>query len=261
MCIAILNTEKTLSLKTFKNCWNANPDGAGLTYFDGQQIQILKEMKSVKQFHADYLEIRKKHPSIDIAIHFRIATHGKINTTNCHPFKINKKSAFIHNGMISAIEKSAEFSDTYLFNEIILKNLPANFTTNSATIDLISHFIGYSKLVIISGKDSLIINEHLGHWNGGDWYSNDSYKDKIQYTSVKYTKKSATNWDRWTPADYYGDTYYTPTTKTDKRTKTTITDDSESNICDCCTEHAPSHYNYEYNIFMCDKCINTFKDY
>lgn len=258
MCIAILNTGKLLSLKTFKNCWNANPDGAGLTYFDGEQIQIVKEMKSVKLFYNEYADIRKKHPSIDIAIHFRIATHGKINATNCHPFKINKKSAFIHNGMINAIEKSAEYSDTYLFNEIILKKLPANFVNNSATIDLISNFIGYSKLVIISGNDSLIINEHLGHWDAGDWYSNSSYKDAIQYTSVKKTKKGANTWSNWTPSDYF-DTFDTPI-KIDTRTKAHIINDDEiSHICDCCTEHAQSKYNYEYNIFMCDRCVNAFK--
>ena len=48
----------------------------------------------------------------------------------------------------------------------------------------ISEYIGYSKLIFLDSKDKYtIINEELGKWSSGNWYSNDSYK---QYNDYKY---------------------------------------------------------------------------
>jgi len=254
MCIAILNQKGTISLKTFKRCWNANPDGAGFTYFDGKNIQIIKEMKDVKLLHDKYVKVRQKYPAVDIAIHFRIATHGKVNLTNCHPFKISDISAFIHNGMIDAVDKHHDYSDTYLFNETILKQLPGNFIENTAIHELLSNFIGYSKLVIISGKQSAIINEHFGTWDGGNWYSNQSYKPApkstgIVYSSPKYSRPYS--WDTW--EDSWNDYYQ----KADKQTKKY----EAQEICDCCLNEAKIQYRPEWSAYMCKDCLDSFKDY
>ena len=246
MCIAILNTTGNLSLKTFKICWDANPDGAGLTYYDGDSIQILKEMKNVKVFHEKYLAIRKQFPTIDIAIHFRIATHGKVNITNCHPFKVNRKTAFIHNGMITHFEKNTEFSDTYLFNESILKQLPANFITNTAILEMLGNYIDYSKLVIISGENAVIVNEHLGKWDGGNWYSNSSYKPYKEITPTKNSqyKYSYKDWGDW------GD-WEAPS----------LIEDETPKICECCTGNVSNtKYNREFNAFICESCSTYFEE-
>jgi hypothetical protein len=48
----------------------------------------------------------------------------------------------------------------------------------------ISEYIGYSKLLFLDSDDKYtIINEELGKWTDGNWYSNDSYK---QYNDFKY---------------------------------------------------------------------------
>ena len=248
MCIAILNTKGTLSSKIFKNCWNSNPDGAGFTYYDGSKAVIIKEMKSYKLLHQKYVEVRTAFPSIDIAIHFRISTHGKINETNCHPFRINKKSAFIHNGVINNLERSSEVSDTYIFNEVIMKKLPSNFIKNGAISELISHFIGYSKLVIIDGINSHIINENLGHWNNGNWFSNKSYEDKkyqAPKTNIKPTKAPKQesfvyDWD-----DIDRKTYYPNWRKLE-----------DKKSCEGCLNCDDVTFSVEYNMDLCQTCIN-----
>jgi hypothetical protein len=254
MCIAILNRKATLTKKTFRNCWDANPDGAGLCYFDGERVQIFKELKSYKLFFNEYSNVRKKFPDIDIAIHFRIATHGRVNLTNCHPFRINKRAGFIHNGMINNLERSADFSDTYLFNETILKKLPANFTNNGALLELIGGYIGASKLVIINGPVSVIVNEDFGHWDGGNWYSNKSYQDRPVYKAAPkvtthksadaYTWKPAKNYSLWGGSEYFEDDFVQ------------VNDTRAAASCECCREETDAaSYNYEYNLFMCGKCI------
>lgn len=251
MCIAILNTTGLISLKTFKTCWTANPDGAGLCYYDGQRIRTLKEMKSVKEFHRAYSDIRLKHPGIDIAIHFRIATHGRINITNCHPFKVSDDTAFIHNGVINGLPASTEFSDTYMFNETILKQLPADFILNTAINTLLGEFIGYSKLVIISGNNSVIINEELGMWDGQNWYSNSSYK------APKFPKSKAIN---KTEFKYFSGSFeddYAPIW--DDNRKAYVNDvPGAMNSCECCRESAVSMYRDEYQIYMCDRCHDYY---
>jgi hypothetical protein len=254
MCIAILNAKGVLSLKTFKTCWAANPDGAGLCYFDGEKIQIVKEMKSVKAFHQSYLDVRAMYPEIDIAIHFRISTHGRVNVTNCHPFKVNKTTGFIHNGVINNVSVSTDFSDTYIFNETIMKALPSDFIKNMALLDLLSVYIGYSKLVIISGKISTIVNEELGVWDAGNWYSNKSYLQPKQPTAIKapVISKTIYGWDYW---DGYSET--------EKAKNKDVAKDEGyiyDTYCECCREISENiTYVNEWSMDICDKCLEEFK--
>jgi hypothetical protein len=179
MCIAILNTEGKLSKKTIKNCWQSNGDGAGLAYVEQGKVKIHKEMKSVDKLYQFYSKLRDENKG-NIILHFRIATHGRVDETNCHPFRVNDRLAFIHNGIISQTSKvKSDFSDTYHFNEDILKKLPHNFLSSVGIRELLADYISHSKLVFLDGSDNAyIINEQFGHWDGGNWYSNSSYKDK-----------------------------------------------------------------------------------
>lgn len=176
MCIAILNKAKILSKETLQRCWTANKDGAGYSYANNGKIYIVKELYSFSKFYAKYKTDRANFNGAFL-IHFRIATQGKINDANCHPFKVNSSMAFIHNGVISKMPYDKAKSDTAFFNEDIVKKLPSNFMSNDAILKLLGEFIGYSKLVFLDGQSNwVIINENLGKWDGDDWYSNNSYK-------------------------------------------------------------------------------------
>jgi predicted glutamine amidotransferase len=202
-------------------------------------------MKSVKSFHKVYLSVREKYPTIDIAIHFRISTHGRVNITNCHPFKVNKTTGFIHNGVINNMAVNPDFSDTYIFNETIMKSLPVNFAENTAILELLGNYIGFSKLVIISGKISSIVNEELGVWDAGNWYSNKSY---IAPKEVKAPVYSRYGWDYW---DGWEDDK--------KRTIYVETKAEQTKLCECCRENVPEvSYINSWGMDICTKCYSEF---
>ena len=138
----------------------------------------------------------------DFILHFRYSTHG-VNTGlfNVHPFRVSERLVFAHNGVLDVNDDNKK-SDTQVFNETILQKLKPNFLNSSAVCSLIEGFIGSDKLVFLHNDGrSVILNEGNGHWKGGVWFSNTTYK---KYTPVKYG---------WAHDDSYGGyTYNTPRT-------------------------------------------------
>ena len=239
MCIAILNTKGTISKEILQNCWNNNKDGAGIIYTTlNNELKIFKEMTNFDKFYNEYKKVRKQNKESNFVIHFRIATSGKIDLNNCHPFKVNKNLAFVHNGMIDIEPMNSNVSDTYTFNEAIIKNLGNNFLYNEAIIRLIESYIGYSKLIFLNSfNEATIINEDLGHWNGNNWYSNNSYEDKK--TKSNYASIVNNHYDK----DFY----------------------NTADVCDCC-ENKGAQWNNDSYMYLCKKCstyydANYEKDY
>jgi hypothetical protein len=188
MCIAIYKPEgKVLSQATLKECYDNNPDGAGFMYAEDKKLHIQKGFFSYDSFYKAY----KQHETKQAVIHFRIKTHGKIDTTNCHPFAVNSSLAFVHNGVISGFGDS-NHSDTIGFNHGVLQPL-VNKWGNLALfqdpiIDLIEGRIGYSKLIFLDRHGNhKIMNEGKGQWDDGVWYSNNSYKPYVAPVSTWQT--------------------------------------------------------------------------
>ena len=190
MCIAILNTTNPLSLEVLNNSWENNNQGAGLLYNLNGVLTAFKTYD--KQLFID--EYYKVRAMIDgkIVLHFRIATSGHEKYTNLHPFFTNEHLGFVHNGIISGLGNQ-QHSDTYQFNEM-LKKYKHNFLQCDKTIESIKKYIGSSKLLFLdSNDDHVIVNESLGVWDNGDWYSNDSYKydlDFYYYGNEKVSKNA-----------------------------------------------------------------------
>lgn len=174
MCIAILNNKRTISTATLNRCWDNNPEGAGLLWSEAGKIKTFKTfdpLELVKTYHETRARIKTP-----IVLHFRISTSGRHNMENLHPFKVNDRLGFVHNGVIFGLG-DADHSDTHQFNEK-LKTMPADFLTNATMRELIEVYIDRSKLIFLTGAgEPVILNAHLGTWEDGDWYSNDSYKD------------------------------------------------------------------------------------
>lgn len=252
MCIAILNTKQTLSKKTLKNCWTANPDGAGFIFTTFKKLVIFKEMNNFDTFYNEYQKQRNLHPKSNFVIHFRIATSGNIDLTNCHPFTVNENLAFIHNGMIDIVPMYDIVSDTWTFNEMILKGLQTDFLSNEYLTDMIANFIGYSKLVFLDTKNvATIINEDLGQWDGDNWFSNSSYIDRPSYSfnyldAPKKSKKvqsGAINWDEDIEMSEYNKYW----------------DNKDSYIKECCNCGIKTNeYSKLYECTMCEECQTIY---
>jgi hypothetical protein len=183
MCIAILNTKKAgrLPKSHIKNSWENNDMGAGLLWNEGNKLNVFKTYE-YDEYIDKYNELRDNANIGNIVLHFRIATSGYKGEHNLHPFLVNDKLGFVHNGVIKGLG-NAKFSDTYEFNDM-LKKYKHNFLACEMSKYFISEYIGYSKLIFLDADDRYtIINEECGKWTDGNWYSNDSYK---QYNDFKY---------------------------------------------------------------------------
>ena len=189
MCLLITQTNnKVISKEKLQNADKNNPHGMGFTYSNGNKL-IVEKFREFKEFYPRYKKALKLHGETShFLIHFRYSTHG-IDTGlfNVHPFKVNNGLVFAHNGVIS-VKDDKKRSDTRVFNDTILKQLPKNFLSNKATRKLLGKFVSGSKLAFldVSGK-STIINESSGEWEKGVWYSIDSYECySYSYTPTTY---------------------------------------------------------------------------
>lgn len=199
MCIIVAIPQgKSVTKDTIRRCWENNPHGGGFMYNSSGKVVVHKEMSSFKRYWKSFVAAKQNFKSSSFVLHFRISTHGKVNDTNCHPFLVNRSLGFAHNGIISAAPRSSEFSDTYMFNEAILKNLPKDFLQSPALVSLVKEYIGSgSKLSFLNSKGEIfLINESAGVWDDGVWYSNSGYKAAkyFDYGGKKMDAKPTTSY-------------------------------------------------------------------
>jgi glutamine amidotransferase len=195
MCIAIINTAEgeAISKRKFQQCWENNTHGGGLAAVINGKLTVEKELKDWTRLWKVYRKWRNDK-ELNIMLHFRISTHGSRSYDNCHPFMVNKDLAFCHNGIISKVDTSNDRSDTVAFNDEYLKHLPRGFAFNQAIKQLLLDRIGYSKLVFLTSDNKYsIVGEKRGLWDGGNWFSNDSYLPSkwIDYGGIKVAKSAA----------------------------------------------------------------------
>lgn len=208
MCIAILKTkEGNITDEELKNCFNNNPDGAGIAYTVKNHLIIEKGIFDVKKF---IKKVRKAETVCDgnMLIHCRISTSGNIDEENSHPFFVNSNLALIHNGVLDIdVPKNSPKNDTRIYIESYLQG----FTThdlihNEALKNLIGFSIGTNKFVMLnSANEYAIINEDYGHWVNGTWFSNHSYEPKQTIYQTNF-------WDKWDDKDDYDETQFQPYT-------------------------------------------------
>lgn len=118
MCVIISkNKGQEIPSKEFlRKAWNSNPDGCGFAYNFNNKVYICKGFMDFNKFY-DKLTIIDKIYNLknrDVVFHFRIATHGKVEPLNTHPFLlpannekfVNKNEmsttngCFFHNGIL-----------------------------------------------------------------------------------------------------------------------------------------------------------------
>lgn len=151
-----------------------NNDGIGVmcresvTKFLGKKM--LKRAKRVIKQLVD--------AEIPYAVHFRWATHGKVNLINTHPYKSPQGEHYImHNGIITTgdctTESSADESDTAVYVRKFLQEMPRFEDDKKFYTDMGAH-IGWGNKFCIMDSDGhfQIVNEGAGTWIGGVWYSN-----------------------------------------------------------------------------------------
>lgn len=200
MCVAIYKPKNVILVKrVLKNCFENNPDGAGFAYPDekGKQIVIERGFFGFRKFWRRYRTVQDRA----MLIHFRIATSGKINAENCHPWELDKKHAFVHNGKIKDKLDGVncdEISDTGYFVQEILAPLfkkpglkGKHWWGGFSFKWLMEQSIGTDNKMAILGADGMatIFNEAKGEWQYETWFSNNTYREdriKIRGTTSMF---------------------------------------------------------------------------
>ena len=199
MCvIASLPKGKTITNKTLDQMWKRNPDGGGIAWIENGKIQVFKTMK-LKAFKTKFKEVTKKYGNSDIVVHMRIATHGSVCIENNHPFHVDPQTVFAHNGILPNEfhpPAKSDLSDTRHFNNVFLQHMKPVALDDVAFTEMVGDLIGFNKLVFLSAnkklkKESYIINERLGVWDKGVWYSND------HHLPTKSSKKTVTTFGNY----------------------------------------------------------------
>lgn len=207
MCIAICKPSGVkIAKRILKACFKSNPDGAGFAYASPEQGKVIltKGFFSFRSFWEHYREIDPENRSV--LIHFRVSTSGKIDSVNCHPWRIDEKHAMIHNGMLTSrfpTLKSEEYSDTGLFTHTILKPLflqSQNAWKTEAFEWMLEEAIGGGNKIAIMDHtgEFKIFNKHLGENEHGAWFSNKTYKE--ERVRNKTTSKSSNFYSKSFPA-------------------------------------------------------------
>ena len=115
MCVIVTSQADTMpSLTQLARMSDANPDGAGIAWHDGQRLHRYRNEDNMKTlaFIMDHWQSLETSPFL---LHFRLATHGRVCTGNTHPFRFRKgdRTGFIaHNGIAHSCTRGRHASDS-----------------------------------------------------------------------------------------------------------------------------------------------------
>jgi hypothetical protein len=200
MCIiAIKSAGAKINWRRLENCFDNNPDGAGFAYHaKSGAVAISKGYMDFKTFKRAVKDIglTRKH---EILFHFRIATHGAVNESNCHPFPLSADKdsltalditstvVIAHNGIIGDLPASKTMSDTMIFIRDYLAPLGAA-VTDAATHKLIGKAAAGSKFAIMTTAGISTIGTFTE--SSGWMYSNDSYSNDYGIPAITWAAKT-----------------------------------------------------------------------
>jgi len=184
MCLLTLTTP--YGTPDYVNLYNAsisNGDGFGFAIVADDELLVVRAM-DIDWILDKYEQAVRSYPESPSLFHLRLATHGLVDTSNCHPFYVgkDKHTVMAHNGILPIdVPKNDPRSDTRIYAE---ERLPAYgmrpFTSRKTRHKLRKAIGSYNKIAMLTtdksvDKQWVIINEGAGHWVDDTWYSNDSY--------------------------------------------------------------------------------------
>lgn len=183
MCIAALVLPGGhVNPETMRRMFNSNQDGAGVAYVrtshGKNDVVVEKGYFDSEDWIAAYERAKTwASEGSPILLHARIATLGRVDRANCHPFRI-KDGAMVHNGSLwyanGGYGLSCEKSDTREFAE----RCTNNFNYDDMVFDKakLESVIGHNRMAFLfKDKRYIILNEKSGTWKDNVWYSNQHF--------------------------------------------------------------------------------------
>lgn len=160
-----------------KDIYTSNSDGIGFMYGTKDGLKVIKHLPKSE---ADALACIKRMPTDDreIAIHFRMTTHGDTDLTNCHPYDvIPGYVAMMHNGVLHTGNKAdMSKSDTWHFIKDYLASPVAehpDLIFNDSFLTMVADYIDNNRFVFMNGEGRMShVNFEQGIEHDGMWFSN-----------------------------------------------------------------------------------------
>jgi predicted glutamine amidotransferase len=180
MCLIFVkpkNAKNFLTYDRFSNALENNPHSVGIIVKNKNNVIVTRFIEPLQHKESIWNIIKDAE---EYAIHFRYATHGKIDITNTHPFTIVKGLWMMHNGVMNEFgNMNKEYSDTKNFVEYYLKPIIEKEGVEILKCpefkETLKRKIGLgNKLLFIDNEFNItIINEDVGVWREGCWLSNE----------------------------------------------------------------------------------------
>ena len=190
MCIIVAKPAgiQCPSLETLETCFNANPDGAGLMWADGDQVRIIKGFMAFDEFSST-LKALGDVTNTGLVMHFRITTHGGTRPECCHPFPLTDDDTALraldtttavgvaHNGVIHGQATDATTSDTMAYIRDVLaplQRMTGDLLASDDAMTGVESTVG-SKLAFLEPDGAITtIGDFIE--DSGVFYSNASFK-------------------------------------------------------------------------------------
>jgi predicted glutamine amidotransferase len=195
MCVIVIKPNNVkISHDTIRDCWYANPDGAGICYIAGGLVQIEKGFMDTERLINRIDKLQSK----TLIIHFRWATHGLHDAGNCHPFpisflhedlrrkKVSTTCAIFHNGVINTVKSDKILSDSQVFVRDVLTFLSDEDLKEN--IDVEASMAGTGSKFAMMFKDGTVKTVGAFYTKNGLRFSNLNwdYKRKVYYGAKSY---------------------------------------------------------------------------
>lgn len=105
-------------------------------------------------------------------VHFRLATHGRIDARNCHPWAVGPGLCVAHNGILP-YRSTDRTSDTGMYVRDVLRPNARLIFDPYFRADVEDEIGRGNKFVFLnSAGEWVIYNESAGVWRDGCWLSN-----------------------------------------------------------------------------------------
>lgn len=224
MCIIVAKPAgiQCPDLETLEMCFNANPDGAGLMFPDGDQVRIIKGFMEFDEF-ASTLKALGDVTNTGLVMHFRITTHGGTRPECCHPFPLTDDDAALraldtttavgvaHNGVITGMDTDAKTSDTMAYIRDVLaplQRMAGDLLASDDAMTIVESTVG-SKLAFLE-PDGAITTVGDFIEDNGVFYSNSSFKPAPRIWRPTTPQSAASAWrafDEWDDEPTDGDMF------------------------------------------------------
>lgn len=198
MCIIIAKpVGKTIPEANLKECWKVNPDGVGLMFVENNNLVVIKglmeEAEAIKTIMSNMeremvIHFRRASPNMAVCAELTHPFHCATHHSNEHPdgaFQLG----MVHNGRLEwGVRDKSSDTETF-FEDVIAPHFERDpwFLTQSYGPMFMERAITTSansanKLVFLrldrndKSHKIIIINDKLGNWDNGIWFSNYSWK-------------------------------------------------------------------------------------